>query len=322
MNRLPGLLALVILSACGQKGPPLAPIVYLPRPVTEVVAKRVENEVVLQFTVPTVNTDGSGPADLGKIEVYAHTGPLPAPADFLKYGTLVASVEIKQPPEPQEKSDAAEATDAKSAAGTPPVTKVEPPIEEPSKSGLVEQGSKTSVRETLTPKHLEIGPMPPARPLPPADPKAPVVVVEKIETPGTVNFDLTPQRFYAIFPISESRNRRGPVFGPMPVMLIDPLSPPETLKVGLCGRRHLADLARPAGRPGGAGCDTCNRPVHRQIAERDARKRRHRQSKSIERPTAPWNCLPISKPRGQRMSLSRPQPTRSRPARSRSRDRP
>jgi hypothetical protein len=221
----------VVLSACGQKGPPLAPIVYLPRPVTEVVAKRVEDEVVLQFTVPTVNTDGSGPADLGKIEVYAHTGPLPAPADFLKYGTLVASVEIKQPPEPQDKSDSAEATDGKSAAGTPPDTKVEPPSEEPSKPGLVEQGSKTSVRETLTPKHLEIGPMPPARPLPPPDPKAPVVVLEKIETPGTVNFDLTPQRFYAIFPISESRNRRGPVFGPMPVMLIDPLSPPETLKV-------------------------------------------------------------------------------------------
>ncbi len=70
---------------------------YLPRPVTEVVAKRLENDVVIQFTVPTLNTDNSGPADLRKVEVYAHTGPLPAPADFLKYGTLVASIPIKKP---------------------------------------------------------------------------------------------------------------------------------------------------------------------------------------------------------------------------------
>jgi hypothetical protein len=91
--------------ACGQKGPPLAPIVYLPRPVTAVVAKRVENEVVIQFTVPTVNTDNSGPADLRRIEVYAHTGPLPAPTDFLKYGTLIASIPIKQPPPPEEQRE-------------------------------------------------------------------------------------------------------------------------------------------------------------------------------------------------------------------------
>ena len=84
----------------------MRPSCYLPRPVTEVAAKRIENDIVLQFTVPTVNTDGSGPADLRKIEVYAHTGPLPAPTDFLKYGTLVASVDIKQPPEPEEEQKA------------------------------------------------------------------------------------------------------------------------------------------------------------------------------------------------------------------------
>ena len=102
LSGLLGLFAVLCASACGQKGPPLAPIVYLPRPVTEVAAKRIENDIVLQFTVPTVNTDGSGPADLRRIEVYAHTGPLPAPADFLKYGTLVASIDIKQPPKPEE----------------------------------------------------------------------------------------------------------------------------------------------------------------------------------------------------------------------------
>ena len=34
-----------------------------------------------------------------RVEVYAHTGPLPTTADFLKYGTLVHSIDIKQPPD-------------------------------------------------------------------------------------------------------------------------------------------------------------------------------------------------------------------------------
>jgi hypothetical protein len=230
LSRLLGLFAVLCASACGQKGPPLAPIVYLPRPVTEVAAKRIENDIILQFTVPTVNTDGSGPADLRKIEVYAHTGPLPAPTDFLKYGTLVASVDIKQPPEPT----TAEEQRAESKEQGPVVpnqeVKAAPKKEAERDVGMIEQGSKTSVRETLTPKHREIGPMPPTRAVaPPAG--TPVVVVERLETPGTVNLELPPQRYYAIFPVSESRNRRGPVAGPIQVALLDPLNPPEKVDV-------------------------------------------------------------------------------------------
>ena len=59
-----------------RKGRRSRPSCTLPRPVSEVAVKRVENDVVVQFTVPTVNTDNSGPADLRRIEVYAHTGPL------------------------------------------------------------------------------------------------------------------------------------------------------------------------------------------------------------------------------------------------------
>ena len=248
LGRLVGLLSILFASACGQKGPPLAPIVYLPRPVTEVVAKRVENEVVLQFTVPTLNTDNSGPADLRRVEVYAHTGPLPAAADFLKYGTLVASVNIKQPPKPEEQraesqepgmagatgaaaapSDESPGAKMDAAGTTAPGPAKTPPKPDP-EAGMVEQGWSASVREMLTPKHMEIGPMPPTRPLPGAPEDTPVVV-EKIETPGTVNFDVTPQRYYTIVGVSESRNRRGPFFGPIPVALIEPLSPPEKVDV-------------------------------------------------------------------------------------------
>jgi hypothetical protein len=227
------------MSACGQKGPPLAPIVYLPRPVSEVIAKRIENDIVLQFTVPTVNTDGSGPADLRRIEVYGHTGPLPAPADFLKYGTLVASIDIKQPPEPEEEpGEDEEQAESNELAPVAPEQEAEAKTDLSAEAqrakadaGMIEQGSKTTVRETLTEKHREIGPMPPTRPLPPPPADEPVVVIEKIETPGTVNFELPPQRYYAIFPVSESRNRRGPVAGPIQVALIEPLSPPEKVDV-------------------------------------------------------------------------------------------
>lgn len=241
-----GLFSVLCGSACGQKGPPLAPLVFLPRPVAEVIAKRTENDVVLQFTVPSVNTDGSGPADLRKVEVYAHTGPLPAPTDFLKYGTLVASIDIRQPPEPptpeEQKAESKEqgpvapkpeegaaSTNTPAVATTTAPAAITAPLSADLEVGLVEQGQKTTVRETLTPKHREIGPMPPARPIVP--PEGPVVVVERIETPGTVNFDLAPQRYYILVGVSESRNRRGPFAGPFQVALLEPLSPPETVDV-------------------------------------------------------------------------------------------
>jgi hypothetical protein len=213
--------------------------VYLPRPVTEVAAKRIENDIVLQFTVPTINTDGSGPADLRKIEVYAHTGPLPAPTDFLKYGTLVGSIDIKQPPEPEEEQRAESkeqgpvapkpgAEAAATAERVPPkqeAESAEKKADADRQAGMIEQGSKTFVRETLTPKHREMGPMPPTRAV--APPTGTPVIVERLETPGTVNLELPPQRYYVIFPVSESRNRRGPVVGPIQVSLLDPLTPPE-----------------------------------------------------------------------------------------------
>ena len=69
-----------------------------------------------------------------------------------------------------------------------------------------------SVREALTDKQKELGPVPPSRPAPPPLPDAPVV--EKLETPGTVNFELPPMRFYTIVPVSDSRGRRGPTVVP------------------------------------------------------------------------------------------------------------
>ena len=72
--------------------------------------------------------------------------------------------------------------------------------------------------------------MPPTRPVPVTDRRS-RVVVERLETPGTVNFDVRRSATTRSFGVSESRNRRGPFAGPIQVALIDPLSPPEKVDV-------------------------------------------------------------------------------------------
>ncbi|HKY22090.1 MAG TPA: hypothetical protein VJM31_12815 [Vicinamibacterales bacterium] len=209
--------------ACGQKGAPLAPIVYLPRPVTELKAKRADGDVVLEFKVPTVNTDGSGPADLDRVEVYAHTGPLPAPADFLKYGTLVQAIKVTQPPKPEPEGQRAEGRGqgAQQSESGAPSRRADLQV------GLLEQGAATSVRETVTEKHMEIGPMPPTRAALPT--VGAQVRIETLETPGTINFPLPSFRYYTVVGVSKSRNRRGPYAGPIRVPLVTPLVAPEKL---------------------------------------------------------------------------------------------
>lgn len=209
--------------ACGQKGAPLAPIVYLPVPVTELKAKRVEGDIVLEFKVPAVNTDGSGPADLDRLEVYAHTGPLPTPADYLKYGTLVQSIPIKQPPAPAGTEGQMAEGKGQTAEGA---SSADLQVGQSSGTQLLEQGAATTVREALTEKHMEIGPMPPTRA---ALPVVTTVQIQTLETPETVNFPLPPVRYYTIFGVSESRDRRGPHAGPIRVPLVSPLVAPAKL---------------------------------------------------------------------------------------------
>ena len=236
-----------IFVSCGKKGPPLAPIVYLPSPVAALKAKRVEGDIVLEFKVPDVNTDGSSPADLARLEVYGHTDPLPAPADYLKFGTLVQSIEIKPPEEAGLSADLsavappdakAEATGAVGGSGAVGAAGAKGAVGAKGAAGaagakgasavLVEQGATISVRETLTEKHMEAGPMPPSRVAPTA--VAPLQS-ETLETAGTVNFPLPPFRYYTVVGVSTSRSRRGPYAGPIRVPLVSPLQAPGKLDV-------------------------------------------------------------------------------------------
>jgi predicted small lipoprotein YifL len=198
----------LLFAACGQKGPPLAPLVYLPSAVSELTVKRIGNDVVLQFKIPATNTDATNPADLDRVEVYAHTGPLPAAADFVRYGTLIKRLDVQQPPRP----DMSETETPKSKGQT-------------DTAETLKQGSVATVSEMLTEEHKTPGPRPFARAIP-ATP-----IVEQVETPGTVNLPLPIMRYYTIVGVSRSRNRRGAFAGPVGVPLIEPPVAPDGMQV-------------------------------------------------------------------------------------------
>ena len=104
---LVGLLVVAQLWGCGKKGPPLAPFVRVPAPMTELVVRRFGDEVSVGFTLPTQNRDGTEPADLVRVDVYAMTTQPRVPPDrtldleeFEESATLVASLEVRPRLEP------------------------------------------------------------------------------------------------------------------------------------------------------------------------------------------------------------------------------
>src|SRR5713226_9497819 len=92
------LTAFALAASCGKKGPPLPPLVKIPAPPADFTAARRGAEVDLQFTVPSANTDGTRPANLERVDVYAFTGPAPTAEDqLLKLATKVGTLPIKAP---------------------------------------------------------------------------------------------------------------------------------------------------------------------------------------------------------------------------------
>ncbi len=61
-------------------------------------AERHGGVVDIQFVVPAANTDGTRPANVSRIDVYAMTATQALnEADIVKFGTKVASVPVKAP---------------------------------------------------------------------------------------------------------------------------------------------------------------------------------------------------------------------------------
>ena len=154
---------------------------HLPLPPGGFIAKRSGNDVVLRFTIPEANTDRTTPADVVRVEVYAHTGPLPTPQDYLKFGTLVAVLPITRPVTPDQAQSEQQRAEGKGQAVQSEEQRAESQARAGANGEMLEQGWATSVSETLTAADLELGPLPYTRQLPT------VPVVEVVETPGTVN---------------------------------------------------------------------------------------------------------------------------------------
>jgi hypothetical protein len=187
---------------CGRKGPPLPPIVYAPSAVGEFTARRVGGDIVLQFKVPTTNTNAIGPADLDRLEVYGHTGSLPAPVDYLKYGTLIGTLAVKAPPDAVQQSASGQRAEG---GGQTEGQKAE------GGGQMVEQGAATTVRELMTPALLEPGALPYTRQAAPVTPP-----LEVVETPGTVNLPPPIMRYYVVMGTSR-KNKKGAFAGPLGV---------------------------------------------------------------------------------------------------------
>jgi len=120
--------------ACGKKGPPLPPLVKLPAAPADFTAVRRGSDVDVQFTVPAANTDGTRPANVERVDVYAFTGAAPLSDDqIVKLATRVGSVAVKAPRDPDLTAD---------------VDEPEEETEAPEGSGL-DQGATARVDEAL-----------------------------------------------------------------------------------------------------------------------------------------------------------------------------
>lgn len=147
LGLLAGLVGLtIIVVACGKKGPPLAPLLRLPVAVGEFAGRRLGSTVYLRVKVPEANQDGTRPADIARVEIYAFNG-IPAKADeVVKAGTVVATIPVRRPPSPEGKHPRGERgaknkNDGKPAKPAPP-----PPPPEPG----FDQGTTVTVTDEIT----------------------------------------------------------------------------------------------------------------------------------------------------------------------------
>ena len=140
------------------KGPPQAPFVRVPAAVDELVVQRLGDEVSIGFRLPTANEDRSEPASLVRVDVYAMTTQPRLPPDreleleeFIEAATLVASVEVAPPPEPETEGAPADETPADEAAPAEPPPRGELAAETPPAGDApVQQGAPVLFSEMLT----------------------------------------------------------------------------------------------------------------------------------------------------------------------------
>lgn len=125
----------LLLDACGRKGPPLPPLVRTPAAPADVTAVRRGDLVTVEFGVPGANSDGTRPANVRRVDVYAYSGRADVDdGELLRTARVIGGVDVKAPRDPNETIDPDE-----------PSTDIEPLVGD----GL-DQGARGKVEERLT----------------------------------------------------------------------------------------------------------------------------------------------------------------------------
>jgi hypothetical protein len=190
-------------TACGKKGPPLPPLVRVPIAPADFTAERRGTDVKLQFTVPAVNTDGTRPANIERLDIVRFTGPAAATdQQVLKLGTRVASVPVKAPASPDVAVEADE------------------PAEEPElKDEGLDQGAVAQLEDTLeadASRPLELPAAGGKRVRKSAEPATPLLGPPPLVTSTT----------YVIVGVN-TKGRNGPLSRRVFVPLVAPPAPPS-----------------------------------------------------------------------------------------------
>lgn len=163
----------------------------------------------VSLTVPSTNTDGSRPANIASIDVYAVTLPLTAAplseAQLLKMATKVASLDVKAPADPNATVDDDEPDE----------------LTDPLEGKGLDQGAPAQVHETLTPAMMTPAEIP-------KDKKAAAVANRLLPLAGSPP---TPTlRTYAFVGIS-TQGKKGPLSKRVTVPLVPPPPPPTAVSL-------------------------------------------------------------------------------------------
>ena len=184
--------------ACGKKGPPLAPMLRVPGRAMDIAARRAGDTVSITFTIPSVNIDETKPADIARVDLFAYTAMEQNDVRDPRRMTLVGSIPVRKPPEPQAPKEG--------GAGEPPKPAEPPAPPEPGE----DQGARVTLTETLTADMLT--PVAPDKkpPVPPPSAEPVTWFGEPRVAPlaGPVSRP-EPRRYYVVYGVSRGGNRGG-----------------------------------------------------------------------------------------------------------------
>jgi hypothetical protein len=171
-------------AACGQKGPPLAPLHLVPEAPSQVTVRRLSERARVRFVLPSRNVNGPGRLDLDHVEIYAITvgpGVTPPNRELFTKANVVGRIEVKPAP-----------------------IEGEPPKEGDPRPG---PGDTVTFEEELTTEKLTpVPPPPPPKPAAAVSPEAAAAAAAAAAKAATGE----PNRVYALRGVSRSGRTGAP----------------------------------------------------------------------------------------------------------------